>query len=94
VDCRHAGHPMTPLEAMARAIASKRTVLQWDDCCEAFQTDCMEEARAALAALRDNGVTEGMVEAWQAVPLSYGSSPPMANCQREFRAMLDAALQE
>lgn len=48
---------MSPIEAMARAI-----------CAEFYRTDwtrgtpevCEDLARAALTALRDNGVTEGM----------------------------------
>jgi len=74
---------MSPLEAMARAM---RSVVP-------FHSPSLadELARAALVALRDNGVTEGM---------KYPGRPegcvPGERIRPEtlFRAMLDAALKE
>lgn len=48
-------------------------------------------ARAALIALRDCGVTEGMLDAWHEIERS-GVNAHI--CALEFRAMLDAALDE
>jgi hypothetical protein len=51
---------MTPLEAVARALANLRGCFgEVDDIWPDYETD----ARAALTALRDCGVTEGMAEA-------------------------------
>lgn len=72
---------MTPLEAVARALANLRGCFgEVDDIWPDYETD----ARAALTALRDNGVTEGMRDVWITGGRLDGES---------FRAMLDAAIE-
>jgi len=86
---------MSALEAVARAIA-KCGGTEWD-CDPKDPADVyMHMARAALAALRDNGVTEGMLDAWVNVPVIWPDEPDngRTECEAEFRAMLDAALYE
>ena len=93
---------MSPVEAVAKAIARKFAETTTADgvarCgpveryVEDHWQDWLGEARAALTALRDCGVTEGMVEAWVIVPPTPDCDPA-ENCANEFRAMLDAALE-
>lgn len=83
---------MKPIEAMARALFS---IANDDD--EWTWEDYVEPARAALTALRDNGVTEGMVDAWVNAPVSLQiqvRDEYRMQAAGEFRAMLDAALNE
>lgn len=76
---------MNAIEVMARAIHA-------EDLCDEFSGRPYEKdksywdqkARAALTALRDNGVTAKMFLAWND---AHGPAD-------EFRAMLDAALGE
>lgn len=77
---------MKPIEAMARALFS---IANDDD--EWTWEDYVEPARAALTALRDNGVTEGMWMSWLD---SNDMNATQTECNRQFRAMLDAALGE
>lgn len=78
---------MTPIEAMARAIfaADVEESEGWDNCHPSLQNCYIISARAALTALRDCGVTEGMRKAWAHTSADCGP-------EVEFRAMLDAAL--
>jgi hypothetical protein len=76
---------MSPLEATARAIA-KHGGTEWD-CDPSDPADVyMGIARAALTALRDNGVTQRMYD------VAYDVRPS-DNFDGIFRAMLDAALE-
>lgn len=70
---------MSPLEAVARRLALLADEADW--------RPYLIPARAALTALRDNGVTEAMSEAASHVDGVYVGN-------QEFRAMLDAALTE
>ena len=74
---------MNPIEAVARALA-KCGGTEWD--CDPRDPEdvYMGMARAALIALRDNGVTEGMREAW------YDS---LHDCDEFWPAMINAALE-
>lgn len=81
---------MTPIESMARAIyATQGRPEPWERIYSGNQEGWLEMARAALVGLRDCGVTEGMVQ--RAAGLCGGTVKDRAV---EFRAMLDAALQE
>jgi len=80
---------MNAIEAMARAIYERSHHCEPYEACPEWWVGI---ARAALTALRDNGVTEGMVEAWVIVPPTPDCDPA-ENCANEFRAMLDAALE-
>lgn len=82
---------MNPIEAVARAIDPGAWSFEHSGNTDR-QAFALDKARAALTALRDNGVTEGMVEAWVIVPPTPDCDPA-ENCANEFRAMLDAALE-
>ena len=86
---------MSPLEAMARAICVT-DFGNWDALSDRLRNHYVSQARAALTALRDCGVTEGMIDAYYAVPVTLGDGHGGETCYAaaEFRAMLDAALQE
>ena len=77
---------MSPLEAMVRAHWEAGRTAGWpmlEELTDAQRYDLKEQMRAALTALRDNGVTAKMFLAWND---AHGPAD-------EFRAMLDAALQ-
>jgi len=82
---------MKPLEAVARALATANND-DWDVLTQGYHgreriRDHMRAARAAITALRDAGVTEGMVNAAheEGETASFGTV---------LRAMLDAVLEE
>ena len=78
---------MSPLEAMVRAHWEAGRTAGWpmlEELPDAQRYDLKEQMRAALTALRDNGVTAKMFLAWND---AHGPAD-------EFRAMLDAALGE
>lgn len=79
---------MSPVEAVARALdpGAWRAGRVGDG---TRRDAALAKARAALTALRDNGVTEGMWLAWLE---GGGRGRAQATCDKEFRAMLDAAL--
>lgn len=77
---------MSPLEAMVRAHWEAGRTAGWpmlEELTDAQRYDLKEQMRAALTALRDNGVTAKMFLAWND---AHGPAD-------EFRAMLDAALE-
>lgn len=81
---------MNAIEAMARAIyATQGRPEPWERIYSGNQEGWLEMARAALTALRDCEVTEGMVQAWVRVE---PADKETQICAVEFRAMLDAAL--
>ena len=83
---------MSPIEAMATSMLHADLALfgyepRALETVNGVQREMYERhARAALIALRDNGVTEGMSEAASHVDGVYVGD-------QEFRAMLDAALE-
>lgn len=80
--------PTDPIDAMVRAHYEWRTVVdKFDDLPVEYQQDEINSMRAALTALRDCGVTEGMVKAGHL-------DRDVASVNYEFRAMLDAALDQ
>jgi hypothetical protein len=81
---------VTPVEAVARALCSEvgGNLPGMDDEIEAQWPLWKDAARAALAALRDCGVTEEMQEAYDDMDGMGGS---LESC---FSAMLDAALDQ
>ena len=75
---------MSPVEAVARAIDSGAWMPSYVG--DGTRRDmALVKARNAIMALRDNGVTAEMREAYEC----WAASPADA-----FRAMLDAALEE
>lgn len=87
---------MTPIEAMAKAYyeatkpghhagwetySSVEGNLEW----------ALNGMRAALIALRDCGVTEGMLDRWLDADITTSEE---AQCETTWRAMLDAAMGE
>lgn len=95
---------MNAIEAVARAIARKFAETTTADgvarCgpveryVEDHWQDWLGEARAALTALRDNGVTEGMIAACEESWSEFQANETGEQVLAEFRAMLDAALEE
>jgi phytoene/squalene synthetase len=81
---------MTPLEAMANAVADEIFGKAFPSS-EARQEFCLKVARAALIALRDNGATMPMLTALEEV---IAVNDWHETTRREFRAMLDAAIKE
>jgi hypothetical protein len=89
---------MSPVEAVARAICLAFYSTEWEQTSEFRQGICMGLARAALTALRDNGVTKGMADAgrgyWNHDLDSPHDQMETWDAIEVFRAMLDAALGE
>ena len=80
---------MSPLDAMVRAHWEAGRTAGWpmlEELTDAQRYDLKEQMRAALTALRDNGVTQRMYDAAYDVR-------PSDNFDGIFCAMLDAALQ-
>lgn len=86
---------MSPLETMAKAyFESERLIDKWDELLGPEKQEVINAMRAALAALRDCGVTDAMHEAWKNATLPSPGVTKGSGSERDFRAMLDAALKE
>lgn len=83
---------MSPIETVAKAIfaADVEENEGWENCHPSLQNCYIISARAALTALRDCGVTEGM---WKAYMMADTGENLSETCEMGFRAMLDAALE-
>lgn len=86
---------MSPIEAMARAMATSDGVYAWDSLSERSQGVFKREARAALSALADN-VSERMIGMGTASLTGDGCPDPdyADDAKGMFRAMCAAAGEE